>query len=40
MENLNEKLKQMKEWSKAVIFDANAKVIAKMNCEPTEEELQ
>ena len=40
MQDLNDKLKQMNEWSKAVIFDNNAKVIAKMNCEPSEAELQ
>ncbi len=40
MQDLNDKLKQMNEWSKAVVFDSNAKVISKMNCEPSEPELQ
>ncbi len=40
MQDLKDKLKQMNEWSKAVVFDANAKPLAAMNCEPSEAELQ
>ena len=40
MEGINEKLSDMKEWAKAVVFDSKGSILGKLNCEPTEDEIQ
>ena len=40
MEGLTDKLKEMKEWSKAAIFDAEGKLLAQKNCNPNKAEIE
>ncbi len=38
-EELNNKLKEMKEWHRAVVFDHKGVILAKKECDPSKEDL-
>ena len=40
MEGINDKLVAMKEWAKAVLFDAEGNILGNKNCQPSDAEIQ
>ena len=40
MEGIKDKLAEMKEWAKAILFDSEGNVLGNKNCQLSESEIQ